>query len=184
MIGWQPKRYTRAQLEERRLAALDWLQADTQTHKDIAEHFGVSIKTVSTWVERHKQRGTLQATVAPGPTPRLTGEQREHVRSLLRQGALAHGFPDATWTEPRVRDVIGQHFGVWYHRDHVRKLLRSLGFSPQQPDGRAVERNHYRWLNGFRRLRLRAERSASAFLALHLLGCALICYRTLCRLDG
>lgn len=144
MTVWQPKRYTRAQLEERRLAALEWLQAGTHTHKDIAEHFGVSIKTVSTWVERHKNNGTLQATVAPGPTPRLTHEQREQIRTLLRQGALAHGFPDATWTTPRVRDVIGQHFGVWYHRDHVRKLLRSLGFSPQQPDGRAIERNNYR----------------------------------------
>ncbi|WP_157463819.1 IS5 family transposase [Deinococcus pimensis] len=38
------------------------------------------------------------------------------------------------------------------------------------------------WLNGFRRLRLRYERYASQFEALHLLALALICFRRLVRL--
>ncbi|GGR23722.1 hypothetical protein GCM10008957_39500 [Deinococcus ruber] len=49
-----------------------------------------------------------------------------------------------TRTTRRVRDLIGQAFGVWYHSDHVRKLLQQLGFSPQMPDGRAAERNELR----------------------------------------
>ncbi|PYE53681.1 putative transposase [Deinococcus yavapaiensis KR-236] len=158
MTGWQPKRYTRAQLEERRLAALHHLQAGTHTHQDIADYFGVSVKTVSTWVERHKKHGTLNATVTPGRTPRLTDEQRDQVRTRLRQGALSHGFPDATWTTPRVRDVIGQHLGVWYHRDHVRKLLRALGFTPQKPDGRAWERNDHRIVTWVEQVRPELEK--------------------------
>ncbi|WP_217218498.1 winged helix-turn-helix domain-containing protein [Deinococcus peraridilitoris] len=144
IASWQPSKYSRVQLEERRLAALEWLQASTATHKEIAEHFGVSVKTVSSWKERLKKNGTLQATVAQGRTPFLTQEQHDQVRTLLREGPLAHGFPDDTWTTPRVRELIGRNLNVWYHRDHVRKLLHALGFTPQKPDGRAVERNDQR----------------------------------------
>ena len=41
-------------------------------------------------------------------------------------------------------ELIGRHFDVWYHHDHVRHILRGLGFIPQMPDGRAAERNGLR----------------------------------------
>jgi putative transposase len=144
MRGWMPSKLTRAQQEERRLAALAWIQAGTHTNQAIADHFGVSVHTVYTWKERLRKHESLQATVAPGRTPFLSETQREQVRTLLRAGPLAYDFQDDTWTTARVRDVIGQHLGVWYHRDHVRKLLRALGFTPQTPDGRALERNTLR----------------------------------------
>ncbi|MFD1732842.1 winged helix-turn-helix domain-containing protein [Deinococcus malanensis] len=62
----------------------------------------------------------------------------------LREGSRHHGCPDESWTTARVRDVIGRHLGIWYHSDHVRKLLHALGFTPQMPDGRAAERNEFR----------------------------------------
>ena len=46
MAPWHPSKYTRAQLEERRLAALDMIQAGGHTNQQIADHFGVSIHTV------------------------------------------------------------------------------------------------------------------------------------------
>lgn len=126
------------------MAAAEWLQRGIHTHREIAEYFGVSVFSVTTWNTRLKKKGTLQATVAPGPTARLTSEQHEQLRTLLRQGALHHGFPDETWTTRRVSELIGRHFEVWYHHDHVRKILRQLGFTPQMPDGRAAERNELR----------------------------------------
>ena len=45
------------------------------------------------------------------------------------------------WTCPRVADLIRARFGVSYHPDHIGRLLRSLGFSPQKPQRRAVERD-------------------------------------------
>ena len=86
----------------------------------------------------------LKATVAVGARSRLNSTHHEQVRILLREGALHHGFPDETWTTRRVTDLIGRHFDVWYHHDHVRKILRRLGFIPQMPDGRAAERNEFR----------------------------------------
>lgn len=144
MAEWHPSRYSRAQLEERRLAATQWLHRGTHSHGEIADYFGVSVFTVRNWVKRLKHSGTLQATVTTGRPSRLTATQHEQLRTLLREGARHHGFPDETWTTRRVTDVIGRHFDVWYHHDHVRKLLRQLGFTPQMPDGRAAERNELR----------------------------------------
>jgi transposase len=37
--------------------------------------------------------------------------------------------------------VIAGRFGVRYHVDHVPRLMRRLGFSPQRPERRARERD-------------------------------------------
>lgn len=104
----------------------------------------MSVLTVTPWSARLRKIGTLQATVAPGRPSRLTSSQLEQLRTLLKEGAVQHGFPDETWTTRRVTDVIGRSFDVWYHHDHVRKILHQLGFTPQMPDGRAAERNELR----------------------------------------
>ena len=57
------------------------------------------------------------------------------------KGARAAGFATELWTCPRVAEWIEQHFGVSYHVDHVGRLLHSLGFSPQKPQRRAIERD-------------------------------------------
>ncbi|WP_211214848.1 helix-turn-helix domain-containing protein [Deinococcus aquatilis] len=141
MVPWQPSKYTRAQLEERRLAALSVIQAGGQTNQQIANQFGVSVHTIYTWKERLKRQGGLEATVTPGRPGRLTPEQRQQIGTLLQEGARAFGFPDDTWTTPRVREVIGRRLSVWYHPDHVRKLLHQQGFSPQRPSKGALEQN-------------------------------------------
>lgn len=102
------------------------------------------MQTVYSWKGRLKRNGSLQATVARGPVSRLTAEQGEQLRTLLREGAVYHGSRDETWTTRRVSELIGQHFEVWYHHDHVRHVLRRLGFTPQMPDGRAAEHNEVR----------------------------------------
>jgi len=75
----------------------------------------------------------------PARPPALSKEQREVLTGLLIQGAQDHGFPDASWTTLRVREVIGRQFNLWHHRDHVRRILHGLGFSRQKPDKRALE---------------------------------------------
>lgn len=60
---------------------------------------------------------------------------------VLLKGAAAAGFPTDLWTCPRVAQVIQKRFGVGYHVDHIGRLLHGLGWSPQKPERRAVERN-------------------------------------------
>ena len=141
MAQWQPSRYSRTQLEERRLEALKVIQAGGKTNQQIADQFGVSLNTIYTWKERLRDRGSLEATPTPGRPSRLSSAQFDQISTLLKEGALSHGFPDETWTTPRICELIGRHFDIWYHPDHLRKLLHRLGFSPQRPSKGAVEQD-------------------------------------------
>jgi len=58
---------------------------------------------------------------------------------MLLKGAKAAGFPTDLWTCPRIAQAVRREFGVSYHRAHVGRLLRSLGWSAQHPVRRAVE---------------------------------------------
>ncbi|MCZ7582638.1 MAG: winged helix-turn-helix domain-containing protein, partial [Deltaproteobacteria bacterium] len=42
----------------------------------------------------------------------------------------------------RIADLIEKRFGVSYHRDHIGRLMASLGWSHQKPDRRAKERDN------------------------------------------
>jgi predicted transcriptional regulator len=48
---WRPRQRTRTQLEERRLAAEQLLQAGHLSHAAIARQMGVSPTAVSTWAK-------------------------------------------------------------------------------------------------------------------------------------
>jgi transposase len=48
------------------------------------------------------------------------------------------------WTCRRIVDLIRHQFDVVYHPDHVGRLLRACGFSPQRPQPRAKERDDQR----------------------------------------
>jgi len=87
-------------------------------------------------------RGGLRAKPAPGRPRRLSDPQVRHLRNLLRQGAVAHGWSNSLWTAARVAVLIERHFGVRYHPEHVRKLLKQrLHWTSQKPQKHARERN-------------------------------------------
>ena len=111
--------------------------------KDIAQALGVSEGAVSQWLSRVVREGEagLASHPPPGPKSKLTEAQRREIPHLIAQGAEAHGFRGDVWTSSRIRDVIEGEFGVRYHKDHVRKLLRDIGLSYQQPIERATQRN-------------------------------------------
>ncbi|MFT3767500.1 MAG: winged helix-turn-helix domain-containing protein [Minicystis sp.] len=140
--------------ENRRFRALKlheqgWLQIE------IAEALGVTKSAVCQWLSRARREGAeaLHNHMPPGPTPRLTEAQRAQLPALLQRGAEAFGFTGDIWTTPRVAEVIRREFGVSYHRAHISKVLRDIGWSLQKPARRAIQRNekaieqwrHERW---------------------------------------
>lgn len=128
--------------EGRRLRAWELKQQDW-SQQAIADALGVTPGAVSQWMRRAREGGVeaLKRRVAPGPTPKLTDEQREQVPLLLAQGAEAFGFRGEVWTAKRVTTVIRREFGVRYHPNHVGNLLRAAGWSVQKPVQRASQRN-------------------------------------------
>src|SRR5262249_31718373 len=112
--------------------------------RDIAAVLAVSAGVVSQGIQRAREGGgenALTRQPPPGRLPRLSAEQQAQIPGLLVAGAEAHGLRGAVWTAKRVAPVIGRHFGVRYHPDHVSRLLRRLGWSRQQPVERATQRD-------------------------------------------
>ena len=109
----------------------------------IAAALGVTSGAVSQWLRRGREGGLdgLRCRIAPGPQPKLTAEQRALLPTLLAQGTKAWGFDEEVWTTRRIAAVIEQAFGVRYHPAHVSRLLRAIGWSPQQPIVRATQRD-------------------------------------------
>jgi transposase len=133
----------RQQLNEwRRLRAWDLHQAGWQGCR-IAQALGVTEGAVSQWLKRAREQGpaALHHRMPPGPSPKLTAEQRAQLPALLAHGAEAYGFLGDVWTTKRVATVIRREFGVGYHPAHVSRLLRQIGWSVQKPIHRASQRD-------------------------------------------
>jgi transposase len=128
--------------EGRRLRAWALKQAGW-TQQAIATALGVTAGAVSQWMRRGREGGVdaLRRRVAPGPSPKLTDEQRDQLPALLARGAEDFGFRGEVWTAKRVTTLIRREFGVRYHPNHVGKLLRAAGWSPQKPLQRASQRD-------------------------------------------
>ncbi len=130
------------ELEQRRYRALALLQQGLSP-VEVAQRVGVDRRSVRRWnsAARHQGRQALAAQPACGRPPRLSAAQRQRLEKTLLGGAEAAGFATPLWTCPRVASWIEQRFGIHYHPDHVCRLLHALGFTPQKPVRRAVERD-------------------------------------------
>ena len=130
-------------MAERRAEGIRLLQSGKMSQVQIAQDLGVSEATVSKWKKVLEESGpaALQARKASGRPPKLNTAQKEQLVEKLKQGAQAAGFPTEQWTQARVKQVIEQEFGVRYHRDYISRLLKSLGWSVQKLDPRAIERD-------------------------------------------
>jgi transposase len=128
--------------EWRRLRAWSLHQAGW-TGRAIAQALGVTEGAVSQWLKRAREQGptALHHRMPPGPTPKLTAEQRAQLPALLAHGAEAYGFLGDMWTTKRVATMIRREFGVTYHPAHISRLLRQFGWSVQKPLHRATQRD-------------------------------------------
>jgi putative transposase len=84
----------------------------------------------------------LASTGPGGATCRLSGPQLERLRAALDAGPAVCGWDeDQRWTLARVATLIGRLFHVRYTLRGASYLLHRIGFSPQLPAHRAVERD-------------------------------------------
>lgn len=129
-------------LEERRRRVVTFLKQKLSLH-EIGRRLGCHASSVLRWRNALRSGGSeaLKAKPAPGRPSRLTAKQKTRLVGCLVQGAMAHGYRTELWTTLRIAELIQRRFRVKYHRNHVGKLLHQLHWSPQKPEGRAVERD-------------------------------------------
>jgi len=124
-------------LRKRAVAAV----RDGQSPSAVARAFGVHRVTVQRWLRQARVPGGLDAKPVRRASA-LSDDQLHHLEALLLQGASKHGWPNDLWTAARVQQLIRRHFGVAFHPEHVRKVLkRRLGWTSQKPQRRAKERD-------------------------------------------
>jgi transposase len=130
------------ELERRRQRAIDLLRDGAQP-VEVARMVGVDRRSVRRWWSAYRKRGAagIAARPASGRPPKLVAAQRRQLERALLRGAQAYGFDSELWSCPRVARVVEHEFQIQYHVDHVGRLLRSLGWSPQRPARRARERD-------------------------------------------
>lgn len=136
-------RRDRAAMEAVRMAAAELFEQDF-SQAEVARLLETSAQNAHRW-HRKWQHGGREALVSAGPpgrTPKIDDDQLQRIRQALLAGALAHGFEQDLWTLERIATVIERVTGVRHHPGHVWYLLRDrLGWSPQRPARKAVERD-------------------------------------------
>lgn len=130
------------ELEARRRRAAEYFQA-RKPLPEIAELVGVHLSSVKRWKRAWEDGGvkSLAAKPHPGPSPKLSAQQKNKLIVLLKAGPLAAGYRTDLWTCGRVAEVVRKKFRVTYHPDHVGRILHDLGFTPQKPQRVAREQD-------------------------------------------
>jgi putative transposase len=133
----------RARRERVRLQAAQLYEQDVSAVQ-VAHELRVSTKSAYQWRRRWRAGGqaALASKGAGGMACRLNSSQVARLRAALEGGPAAWGWDqDQRWTLARVTTLIARLFHVRYTLRGTSYLLHRLGYTPQVPIHRAVERN-------------------------------------------
>lgn len=122
-----------AELERRRIRAVGLVEQG-ESPSVVARILGIQLTTLHRWRRQARLEGGLAAKPTEGRKALLSDGQLAELEQLLLPGATAHGWVNDLWTAGRVTALIQRHFGVQFHPEHVRKILkRRLNWSSQRP---------------------------------------------------
>jgi len=129
-------------LEDRRRRALALLDAGHSLNQ-VGRRVGCHASSVMRWRDARRKGGAqaLRVRFSPGRPWKLEAAERKRLLRLLLKGPLAQGYRTNLWTTARIAELVERAFGVRYHRDHIGRLMHGLGWSPQKPERRALERD-------------------------------------------
>jgi len=130
-------------LEARRKKAISLIERDELSQAEAARQMKVDVRTVRKWIAWHRGKGPrgVEARPTPGRPRRLDAGSRKKLERILLKGPRAAGFDADLWTCARVAAVVHREFGISFHKDHVGRVLRQMGWSMQKPESRAIERD-------------------------------------------
>jgi putative transposase len=133
----------RAARERVRGQAADMFDQDLDS-TEIAARLRVTPKSVRSWRRACSSggRAALASRGAGGATCKLDDAQLDRLVAELDRGPAAHGWAaDQRWTLARIATLIGRLFRVSYTPRGVSYLLHRIGWTPQIPKRRAIERD-------------------------------------------
>jgi transposase len=132
----------RVKLEQRRMEAARLLRRGV-SEAEVARRVGVHRQSVNRWAQHLATGGRAALKRAPrtGRPPQVSAADLKRIERGLRRGPEALGYRTSLWSAWRVADLIERECGVRYSTVHAWRVLRALGWTPQRPAGRALERD-------------------------------------------
>jgi len=102
---------------------------------EIASSLNMKRRTVHDLLWRFTKRGLDAAydVKREGRPNHLTVKQQEDLRKRLITGPQSNGFREGSWSTRMVLHLLEEKYGKKYTREHMTRVLRKLGFSPQKP---------------------------------------------------
>jgi transposase len=147
-------KFDREKLERRHMQAAKLLE-EGFTEAEVARTVGVHRQSVNRWAKQLNSggRSALQRAARTGRPSQMSAEDLHRVEQGLKRGPEALGYETSLWTAWRVVDLIERECSEKYSTVHAWRVLRSLGWTPQRPARRALERDedkirrwkHQRW---------------------------------------
>jgi transposase len=128
--------------EARRFRAIELLDKGW-TQQQVAEAFGVSQGTVSTWKIGYQKYGAsaLSIKLYPGHPSKLSTAQKEQLKLYLDEGAQAHGFEGNFWTQKRVSRLIWDKFSIELKPRSCGDLMYALEYKLKKPQLKSYDQN-------------------------------------------
>jgi transposase len=136
------KKIDRVELERRRMRAARLLEQGLP-EAEVARRVGAHRQSVNRWAQQLQQGGrpALKRATRTGRPPKLSAADLHRIEQGLKRGPEALGYETSLWTAWRVADLIERECGVKFSSVHAWRVLRALGWTPQRPTHRALERD-------------------------------------------
>lgn len=127
------KKEKKVKLRDRYLALI--FMHDFTDCVKVAELLQKSSRTIQTWVNLFNNGG-LEALIPkppPGRPSRLTGEEKEQLKTDVLTDPRSLGYEFSNWEGKNVAYHVKKKFGVTLGVRAAQKLLHSLNFTLQRP---------------------------------------------------
>lgn len=106
------------------------------TVASIAAAFGVSTRTVFSWLAQFAEGGqnALLAKPIPGRPPKISAEEMQWIAQAVRDNSPQQfKFEFGLWTLSLISELIKRQFGKSLALASVSRVMKLLGFSAQKP---------------------------------------------------
>jgi len=145
---------------KRLMAAINYLEEDGATIKEIAQRYGYTAGWLSRWLGRLERLESepFEAVVydeeRSGRQSELSEEAKQKFTDVLHEPPEKVGIDAPAWSVHLAQNYLNEEFDVEYSNRHIRRLLREAGLSwkTARPEFyKSDERAQEAWKEGFKK---------------------------------
>jgi transposase len=113
------------------------------TQAAVARRFRVSTAAACKWHAAWEAEGMpgLDSKGPPGFASALDDRKKREFKKAILKGPLRHGYGTDLWTLARLAEVLKRTTKISFGPVRTWQVVRELGFTPQKPRLKDVERN-------------------------------------------